>query len=1091
MKRLDSIVEVANRFQRSVNILNQLTYGSKDDLQKYQLLPSGAQVLESFATHLLGTNQRAFTITGPYGTGKSSLGFFICSLLGKDAEQKEIARDKLKKFPELLKIVDDLINSQERRVVALNGRNSNLSEDLNELFYPTSSESDFLTNLRTNPSPFDEPTLLVVDEIGRYISSSSQENCALLQEFSEFLNSGKGRTIFVGILHQNFSAYAETQNQKEEWGKVQGRFVDIPLISYQEETLKILSSAIVAHKVPPCCKELIRRSSQTLLTYLKKRVKNAERIYKRALEECWPINPVVSLILGPLSRKSFWQNNRSIYNFLTSKEPFGFQEFLSNTSEDAEALFSPEHLWDYLYSNYQHLIVSDRTDAHRWINAEECIDQASVKGNKNHVRVIKTIAVISLCKAGSGLETNMQVLEAALPDLSKEILEACLADLSKWKLVKERVDQDSFLLFDSSTFDIEQEKEKYKELEIDTRVLNNYIKLPPLSARKHYAQTGNLRLFNVQFVLRSELRNLLSAPNIESTNGTIYLVLDGDCNAEEVKGLDKKLKTLWNKGKFPLLIIGFPNNASEICSTSQEILILKKLLNEPLLEGDRAARLEIDRQIETLVSRLREEVNQVYHQITWLLPDGTRENTTNYGELNVLISKICDVAYQSAPILHNELVNRQKISGNIRAAQKRLVQAMVLNEAEKNLGFQGTPPEMTIFLTLFARNGLHKEKEKGNYSFVLPTTPIGNAKRLREVWTLTQKVLKKEKVISIPELYELWDRPPFGIKNGIKPILLVYFFIVNKECLSFYEDDVYIPTVGSEVLDLLLGAPKHIKLRYHEATEGNKELVGKLFNVLKREDSVLAGEDPLSVARSLVKIILSLPKWVQTTSRASSLANSLRSAVLKAHDPMVLLFTDLPKIFGTEEPDAVAKSLENTIEELRGLNSAMLSEVRQLLYKAIDASEDLEKLRERAKKIYDLTSQLQLKRFIGNISEFSGTERDVEKILGLASGKMIGKWTDLDVANAKLKISGMAFNFRHLEGIANLSGKDGSRRLFGLVLAGKEGRDDRIVDIPNDLPSTAIKAIERVEKILKSLPEEQAIAVLIESGLKMEKRDGR
>lgn len=66
----------------------------------------------------------------------------------------------------------------------------------------------------------------------------------------------------------------------------------------------------------------------------------------------------------------------------------------------------------------------------------------------------------------------------------------------------------------------------------------------------------------------------------------------------------------------------------------------------------------------------------------------------------------------------------------------------------------------------------------------------------------------------------------------------------------------------------------------------------------------------------------------------------------------------------------------------------------------------------------------------------------------------------------------------------------GARRLFGLVLAGEKGRTDVVVDIPSKLPLEAKKVRDNILKGLKTLPKELAIAVLIESGLELEKKNG-
>ena len=48
---------------------------------------------------------------------------------------------------------------------------------------------------------------------------------------------------------------------------------------------------------------------------------------QKCLTACYPLHPITAAILGPLFRQ-IAQNERSLFAFLASNEPFGFQEFL-------------------------------------------------------------------------------------------------------------------------------------------------------------------------------------------------------------------------------------------------------------------------------------------------------------------------------------------------------------------------------------------------------------------------------------------------------------------------------------------------------------------------------------------------------------------------------------------------------------------------------------------------------------------------------------------------------------------------------------------------------------------------------------------
>lgn len=73
-------VSIARRFQRSIRLDSDLMRA--DALQGFVCQGSAADGLLGMASQIAQTTQRAFTWTGPYGGGKSSLAVSLAGLLG-------------------------------------------------------------------------------------------------------------------------------------------------------------------------------------------------------------------------------------------------------------------------------------------------------------------------------------------------------------------------------------------------------------------------------------------------------------------------------------------------------------------------------------------------------------------------------------------------------------------------------------------------------------------------------------------------------------------------------------------------------------------------------------------------------------------------------------------------------------------------------------------------------------------------------------------------------------------------------------------------------------------------------------------------
>ena len=82
-------VHVARRFQRAIRIDTDLT--SPSALEGFICPRSSADVLETMARHVAETGQGAFTWTGPYGSGKSSLAVALSALLNGSAGPRRYA----------------------------------------------------------------------------------------------------------------------------------------------------------------------------------------------------------------------------------------------------------------------------------------------------------------------------------------------------------------------------------------------------------------------------------------------------------------------------------------------------------------------------------------------------------------------------------------------------------------------------------------------------------------------------------------------------------------------------------------------------------------------------------------------------------------------------------------------------------------------------------------------------------------------------------------------------------------------------------------------------------------------------------------
>ena len=86
---LAECVTVSRRFQRAIRIDTDV--GDPFALEGFVCTQSSASVLQAMAQHLSEAGHGAFTWTGPYGSGKSSLVVALSALVSPDADAREEA----------------------------------------------------------------------------------------------------------------------------------------------------------------------------------------------------------------------------------------------------------------------------------------------------------------------------------------------------------------------------------------------------------------------------------------------------------------------------------------------------------------------------------------------------------------------------------------------------------------------------------------------------------------------------------------------------------------------------------------------------------------------------------------------------------------------------------------------------------------------------------------------------------------------------------------------------------------------------------------------------------------------------------------
>ena len=1052
-------VHIARRFLRSIRIDTDLTESSA--LEGFICPQSSRDVLITMARHVTETGQGAFTWTGPYGSGKSSLVVALSALLSGSAslraqagkifgqELTDTIAQAMPSGSEGWRIVPVVgVRDDPVRVIGEAARRDLVVRRRPRGGWRESNLIKALTDAAEYKPDRYGGVVLFIDEMGKFLESAVRDGSDIyvFQQLAEAASRSKGRLLVIGILHQSFEEYTHRLSHeiRDEWAKVQGRFIDLLINATGEEQIELISRAIESDRQPEIMDDL---SSNVAQVTLQNNKIDTDRLASR-LTACWPLHPVVTCLLGPISRRRFGQNQRSLFGFLNSAELFGFQDFLKQA--DDEKLYTPDMLWDYLRANLEPSILAS-PDGHRWALAAEALERCeSQDGNELHISLLKTIAVIDLFKERSGIIANFNILKICFHEISDQELRDALRKLNKWSFTIFKKYHETHAIFAGSDFDIDQATRSALEQidEIDFKELKSLAGIQPILAKRHYHETGTLRWFEVNIIPVSALRDTVEhyQPEKGAIGQFILAVPTKGETEEEAAQLCREAAhhdAPWDS------MVGMSKASWTIIPLARELLALEWVSDEhPELAGDSVARREVSARLAALQSLLETELHKSFDNAKWFSKSRTAQ-PLRQAELNNIASELADSRFNQCPRLHNELLNRQKPSGSAVAAQNILLRRMVLNKGEDRLGIRKFPAEAGLFVSILDASGLYR-RDNDQWQF-LPPDKSSDSCCLIPMWEAATRLVH-EKTIAVSDLYDLWRKPPFGVKDGLLPVLSVAFILSQQEKLAVYREGLFKARFDDVDVDYLAKDASTIQIRWMDLSGIARRLLSEMAAIVRDLDQTnrLAQLEPIDVARGLVAIYDQLPQWTKRTMRLSANAVRIRDMFRRARDPNKFLFDDIPETLGQDISQIdeqalrhVVKNVRDGMTELVNAYPSMLHRLRDTVLSELDvhniSPQSLNELRNRAENIRQVVGDFKLEAFIGRISQFNDTDASIEDIASLAASKPPRQWIDPDLDGTTVEIAELAQKFLRAELYARVKERPDKRHAMAVVV-GMDGR---------------------------------------------------
>jgi hypothetical protein len=1040
---------------------------------------------------------RAWSFTGPYGSGKSTLANLLDAFLGKDPARHAEARAAIEATSPSL--ASGLARARDNRApqgflgaVATARREPLAATVLRALRTAADRRwkhdlpqavQDALAACAQRDVPTAEnlldivsvlcgtghPVLLIIDEFGKsleYLAASADSGSAdsdvfLLQLLAEKGAGRSGLPLFIFTLqHLAFSDYASPSSaiQTKEWAKVQGRFEDITFVPNLGDAVHLLLRRLDHSGVNQPGRKLIeqhaRASAQTWTQHALNAVVDVSADMFAGL---YPLHPL-TVVAAPLLAAQIGQHDRSLTGFLASDEPHTVRRTIATASTaqagHASTIRLPQ-LYDYFFASGRTTIMAS-ANASRWLEVDYRLNEAHGL-SKDDQDTLKVVGILNLVDVDGIMRATPAMIQFALhdpPDAS---------DTDRFTALQERLQRlvdDGFLVHRS--YSNEYRVWQGSNVDIDARVKENAVRITAgdvisylskhlgrvlpaaVVAGAHSQRTGMLRYCRTAISHHGEKLDGPEAAQDPADGMMIYHL-----GAPEIRPIINS--------ELPVLI-GTTKDPAAILHAGITLVALEELLDDNTI--DHVAAREVEERIalisQDISKRLDEGFNPRSPQATWHMwkkgtdvsaAPGTVIRRRSYA---ALVSAVCDDVYRDTPHIRNEMLGRHELNSNGARTRRELLTALLLHANLPVLGFDQAryTPERAMYHGVVEYLGLHRvsyDDSSGPGDDALTAYAVRRPDPQKNTsvipaWENLENALTDARLPTpIGDIYRTLMAPPYGIKSGVVPVLMISALILRAEDVALFEEGSYCPRLTPEILERMLsdGGPGRFAVKATPAGAGQRHLVitalAAALGVGQARSRAARNSQLLAVTRAILERVMGLSPYALHTRRLSQQAAGIRGVLSTATDPDELVFSAAPRALGfspipshasadEEAASAYITGLTRALDELSGASATLRQETAMVIGREFRLPADLAGLRrgltERLRGFSSAPLELPLRGFVSRVLNESLPDDDwLDPIIIRLTNKALSDWTDEDAGNFPLQVRQMA---RALDRVSHL-----------------------------------------------------------------------
>ena len=1043
-KPLSRIVGVIEKTQASSSI----EHDSLNVIPSYIPNSNANEAIERF-NEGLRRGGSAISITGPYGSGKSTFGVILNHLVAPndDAGFSQALKRIREAYDDMASEIEEsrtaagihktgmircVVTARSEPVAAtilramaatilraiINGVESYFGADYDKSDFThaitlrrlakaanvpdAGSITDVIASLASV-----SPVLLMIDEFGKNIEyfadGGSDGDLFLLQELAEM--SGASRKIPLHIITMQHMAFGEyvagtLGGRMREWGKIQGRFEDIHFSNSLEHTRAVLESSLRKFAGSmQCIRRWARVQSHSAVNDA------GVNIDVDLAASCYPLHPLVVEALPELCSR-YGQNERTLLSFVLGGGPGTVSRFIDesvwNDSTELPTM-GMGALYDYFISDSS-TARAGGTISSRLVEIDTIIrDVQGLDGTR--LTTLKAIGVLNLIGRSGRLRASIGMLRCvAGPDVEQDI-----AYLESRSLITYRQHADEYRIWHGTDVNIAAKLDAWRKAKNDVPfhdVIKSAMGPEPVVAARHGIETGTVRIFKCVF----------DAKNVDF----------GDYDGVVVYGDNDTPMLEYDKP----VAVSRCGDTSSLRTAAVEVSALRSVVKDDDVANDHVARSETGERLAAAEAALMAEFGRSYGPHTEWTCKKDDKTVRIRGTASSAASAACSAWYDSTPVIRNEMINRNNLTGQGATARNRLMAAIIGKRGDAEPWFDSWSPERAVHDTMMLANDVGRK--------LRPSTKS----TLHKPWNeALKKIQGTSNAVELEDIYRVWKAPPFGMKDGPIPILALMMIMSKRDRIAVYEHGTYVPTISAGLAERLAKNPNHFRIKWFKKTRFREQLVRET----SRKVGLDADSGMLGIVGYVVSVVRALPTYSRRTKTLGKTTIAVRSAIQDAMEPDTLLFESIPKAMGMpplggrpdlpKHDDAKQQSLlgmlsleeisnvmvqsfsdglRQSIDDLHNALGCVLDASKERLLAATNTT-DRAGLAKIASEILPHVSDHPMKVFLGAVSADIPDDMEWMKYVGLSLTDVPpADWSDEDVAMFGNKLDEISARFRRL-----------------------------------------------------------------------------